>query len=125
MVVMPGLGPGIHAWDSEATVDGRDEPGHDGGEVVAGNHRLCRPPANHIARDAMTGRAKPALVTSLACMAPRGSPMMSIPFFGLFLAFALTCVGWRRVAIAAWALSLVGLLVLFRLHATDALNIVL
>ena len=51
--------------------------------------------------------------------------MMSIPFFGLFLAFALACVGWRRVAIAAWTLSLVGLLVLFRLHATDALNIVL
>jgi len=51
--------------------------------------------------------------------------MMSLPFFGLFLAFACTCVGWRRVAIFAWALSLIGLLVLFRLHATDALNIVL
>lgn len=51
--------------------------------------------------------------------------MMSLPFFGLFLAFAATFAGWRRVAIFAWALSIVWLLVLFRLHANDPLNIVL
>ena len=32
--VMPGLVPGIHAHDDGATVDGRDKPGHDGGDVV-------------------------------------------------------------------------------------------
>ncbi len=26
---MPGLVPGTHVRDDEATVDGRDEPGHD------------------------------------------------------------------------------------------------
>lgn len=51
--------------------------------------------------------------------------MMSLPFFGLFAALACTIAGWRRVAISAWALSLIGLLMLFRLHANDALNIVL
>jgi hypothetical protein len=51
--------------------------------------------------------------------------MMSIPFFGLFAAFAAACVGWRRVAIFAWVLSIACLLVLFRFHATDPLNIVL
>jgi len=33
MFVMPGLVPGIHAFlGSKQGVDGRDKPGHDGGE---------------------------------------------------------------------------------------------
>jgi hypothetical protein len=31
--MLPGLVPGIHAfWSVEEGVDGRDKPGHDGGE---------------------------------------------------------------------------------------------
>jgi hypothetical protein len=30
--VMPGLVPGIHAFAARQDVDGRDKPGHDGGE---------------------------------------------------------------------------------------------
>ena len=30
LLVIPGLGPGIHVFDAAEDVDGRDEPGHDG-----------------------------------------------------------------------------------------------
>jgi hypothetical protein len=51
--------------------------------------------------------------------------MMSIPFFGLSAAFACVLAGRRGAALAFWALSMASLLVLFKLHATDPLNIVL
>jgi hypothetical protein len=53
------------------------------------------------------------------------STMMSIPFFGLTAAFAFVFAGRRNAALALFALSMVCLLVLFKLHATDPLNIVL
>lgn len=49
--------------------------------------------------------------------------MMSIPFFGFFLAFAGVLAGKRGVAVVLFALSLAFTLVLFKLHATDPLNI--
>lgn len=49
--------------------------------------------------------------------------MMSLPFFGLFAAFALIGLGQRRAAITIWALSMAVLAMLFHLHATDVLNI--
>ena len=51
--------------------------------------------------------------------------MMSLPFFGLFIALAFTGTGHRGLAVLFWALSIAALLVLIRLHATDPLNIVL
>jgi hypothetical protein len=51
--------------------------------------------------------------------------MMSLPFFGLFLAFVCLFMGRRSLALLVWAVSMVCLLVLFKLHATDPLNIVL
>lgn len=51
--------------------------------------------------------------------------MMSIPFFGIALAFLCVLIGQRGAAMALWGLSLIALLVLFRLHATDPLTIVL
>lgn len=51
--------------------------------------------------------------------------MMSLPFFGLFAAFACIWAGKRAAALALWAISIAVLLALFRLHATDPLNIVL
>lgn len=54
----------------------------------------------------------------------RGCPaMMSVPFFGFFLAFAAILAGYRHIAMGVFALALVFTLVLFKLHATDALNI--
>lgn len=53
------------------------------------------------------------------------STMMSIPFFGLLAAFACVFTERRSAALAFWALSMVCLLLLFKLHATDPLNIVL
>lgn len=49
--------------------------------------------------------------------------MMSIPFFLFAGALAAVFYGKRRIAIGLWVLSLVMLLVLFRLHATDPLHI--
>ncbi|MEW6124394.1 MAG: DUF5993 family protein [Pseudomonadota bacterium] len=49
--------------------------------------------------------------------------MMSVPFFGFFLAFAAVLAGRRSVAVALFALSLAFTLLLFKLHATDPLNI--
>jgi hypothetical protein len=51
--------------------------------------------------------------------------MMSIPFFIIVAALAAAWSGQRRVAMALWAAGLLALLVLFRLHATDALGIAL
>lgn len=51
--------------------------------------------------------------------------MMSLPFFGLFLALAFAGVGQRGLAVVAWLVSIVVLVALFRAHATDALDIVL
>jgi Family of unknown function (DUF5993) len=51
--------------------------------------------------------------------------MMSTPFFGLLAAFLCVFTGRRASALAFWALSMLLLLVLFKLHATDPLNIVL
>lgn len=51
--------------------------------------------------------------------------MMSLPFFGVFLALAATLMGQRMAALALWVLSVATMLVLFRLHVTDPLNIAL
>jgi uncharacterized membrane protein len=50
--------------------------------------------------------------------------MMSIPFF-LAVALAAAWSGYREASLASWAASLLTLLVLFRLHATDVLRIAL
>lgn len=54
-----------------------------------------------------------------------GRTMMSIPFFGLLAAFACIFAGRRGAALLLWALSMACLMLLFKLHATDPLNIVL
>jgi hypothetical protein len=51
--------------------------------------------------------------------------MMSLPFFGLFLALLLAVAGQRLAAVLAWLVSMAVLLALFNAHATDPLNIVL
>ncbi|ADH90584.1 putative transmembrane protein [Ancylobacter novellus DSM 506] len=51
--------------------------------------------------------------------------MMSLPFFGLLVALAFTGTGHRGLAVLFWLLSIAVLLALFRLHATDPLDIVL
>lgn len=48
---------------------------------------------------------------------------MSIPFFLFAAGLATVWQGWRGAALALWALGIAVLLVLFRLHATDVLNI--
>jgi asparagine N-glycosylation enzyme membrane subunit Stt3 len=53
----------------------------------------------------------------------RNNPMMSLPFFAAFVAMAAAWAGWRTVAMAMWALTVVMVVILFRLHATDALDI--
>lgn len=50
---------------------------------------------------------------------------MSLPFFGVFLALAGVLAGWRKAALVLWALAVITLMVLFRLHATDPLHIAL
>jgi hypothetical protein len=49
--------------------------------------------------------------------------MMSIPFFLFAGALAAVYRGKRGLAIGMWALSVIVMLILFRLHATDQLNI--
>lgn len=51
--------------------------------------------------------------------------MMSIPFFGVFLSLVATLTGSRTIALLLWAISMAAMLGLFKLHATDALNIAL
>ena len=50
---------------------------------------------------------------------------MSIPFFLVVAALAAAWFGYRQAALAFWAAGLLALLLLFRLHATDVLNLVL
>jgi hypothetical protein len=49
--------------------------------------------------------------------------MMSIPFFLVVAALAAAWSGGRQVSMALWAVSLLTLLLLFRFHATDTLNL--
>ncbi|MFG1463676.1 DUF5993 family protein [Xanthobacter sp. DSM 24535] len=51
--------------------------------------------------------------------------MMTVPFYGFFLALALVLAGQRRASMLVWAASLLAMLVLFKMHATDPLNLVL
>ncbi|MEP9352734.1 DUF5993 family protein [Xanthobacter sp. KR7-65] len=51
--------------------------------------------------------------------------MMSLPFFGVFLALGATMAGRRSIALVLWLLSMAAMLVLFRMHATDPLRIAL
>jgi Family of unknown function (DUF5993) len=51
--------------------------------------------------------------------------MMSIPFFLIVAALGAAWYGHRAAALAFWAASLLALLLLFRLHATDVLDLVL
>ena len=56
---------------------------------------------------------------------PRHGPMMSIPFFAGLLAMLAAWTGRRAVALWLWAATVGAILILFRLHATDALDIAL
>lgn len=51
--------------------------------------------------------------------------MMTLPFFGFFVAFALILAGQRIPSMLMWGLSLLALLTLFKMHATDPLHLVL
>ena len=51
--------------------------------------------------------------------------MMSLPFFGLCAALGFAWAGRRAAALVLWAVSIGFLLLLFRLHATDPLNLML
>lgn len=51
--------------------------------------------------------------------------MMSVPFFGLFLALSATLAGRRGAALLLWVLSIAAMLALFQVHATDPLRIAL
>jgi hypothetical protein len=51
--------------------------------------------------------------------------MMSIPFFLVVAASLAAWSGHREASLALWAGGLLALLILFRLHATDALNLAL
>ncbi len=49
--------------------------------------------------------------------------MMSVPFFLFAAGLAAAARGWRGASLALWALGVAALIGLFRMHATDALNI--
>jgi len=49
--------------------------------------------------------------------------MMSLPFFALVAGLGAAWAGWRGSALILWAVGVALLLVLFRLHATDTLNL--
>jgi hypothetical protein len=49
--------------------------------------------------------------------------MMSLPFFAQGLAALCILTGRRNAAIGFWAASIIIMLVLFKLHATDTLPI--
>lgn len=59
---------------------------------------------------------------SNCCQCP---PMMSLPFFGVFFSVLSAWMGFRRIALGLALVSIVGTLALFRMHATDALQIAL
>lgn len=56
----------------------------------------------------------------VACV-KRTYDMMALPFLTLFGALIAACLGRRSWSMALWALTLVLLMTLFRLHATDSL----
>ena len=49
--------------------------------------------------------------------------MMALPFVGCLAAIGAAWAGQRTVALWLWAADVALLLVLFRLHATDALKL--
>jgi hypothetical protein len=49
--------------------------------------------------------------------------MMFLPFFTLAAAIVCAMYGKSKASKVLWALSVVGTLVLFRMHATDALSL--
>lgn len=49
--------------------------------------------------------------------------MMVIPFLGVSGALGAALAGRRSLALTLWAVSLLALLLLFRQHASDALNL--
>jgi uncharacterized protein DUF5993 len=49
--------------------------------------------------------------------------MMSVPFFVFVAGLAAVLAGWRQVALGTWAIGVVVLLALFRMHASDVLAI--
>lgn len=49
--------------------------------------------------------------------------MMSIPFFLMTLGLVGAVAGNRGAAIGLWVAGIAATLILFRLHATDTLNI--
>ena len=51
--------------------------------------------------------------------------MMAVPFLLVFAALLAALLGGRRSSLVLWAAGIVALLVLFRLHATGALDIAL
>lgn len=57
----------------------------------------------------------------MANHAAHEAPMMLFPFVTLSAGLALAAAGRRRGAIALWAVSVAWMLLLFRLHVTDAL----
>ena len=64
--VMPGLDPGIHAFFPRQTdVDGRDKPGHDGGEADEREPRIaicdCPSPARAARRAGAISRPQPKI----------------------------------------------------------------
>jgi hypothetical protein len=67
---------------------------------------------------------RPAFVTAQSCCMLR-SAMMSIPFFLIVAALAAAWFGHRQASLVFWAAGLLALLLLFRAHATDVLNLVL
>ena len=50
---------------------------------------------------------------------------VSVPFFLIVAALAAAWYGHRQASLAFWAAGLLALLLLFRLHATEVLNLVL
>ena len=53
----------------------------------------------------------------------RSLPMMALPFLTAFLALLTAWRGWRGATMGLWALTVVVMLVLVKLHFTDALDI--
>lgn len=51
--------------------------------------------------------------------------MMSIPYFVLLGGYVAAWAGWRALAIGLWAGGVAVMLVLFKIHATSSINIVL
>ncbi|CAD17349.1 probable transmembrane protein [Ralstonia pseudosolanacearum GMI1000] len=52
-------------------------------------------------------------------------PMMVLPFLIFFIGLCGILRGQQRIGLGLWALGIAAVLVLFRMHATSTLNIVL